>query len=238
MATYKEINHDSSTTLSDFYDSITDPDGGFSVLVAAALGGSTNGVRADYDAGNNLMFFRETIASFTSETTLSLRARVDFSGLSNSSGIVPIGGIGLDDNASSNDPFGFLFVFSGTTTIEVSAYYHSDSGGQTSIAGAISIPTDEDVCLLIQATKETADGNADGEAEFFVNGVSQGSVSNADNFNNFGIFDRAHCGFSSQNATLSGTFDYDEFLLDDTITALCGAAVFSGYDLVLGGGQL
>lgn len=234
MATYKEINHDSSTILSDFYDSITDPDGGFSVLAAANLGSSTNGVRADYDAGNNLMFFRETIASFTTETTLSWRIRVNFSNLSNSSGIVSICAITLDDTSGS-DPFGFTFRWNGSGTIQVSAFYLSDSGGTTSIVSDVSMSINSDVCLLIQATKETADGNADGEAEFFIDAVSQGSISDADNFNNFGVFDRVHCGFSSQNSTISGTFDYDEFLLDDTIAALCGAAAvntfrFLGFD--------
>lgn len=236
MATYKEINHDSSTTIGDFYDSVTDPDGSISVLVAAALGGSTNGVRMDYDAGNNLTFMRETIASFTTETTLSWRVRVNFANLSNSAGIVNIFLFMLDDISTSNDPFKFTAQFNGTSTIEVRVSYFSDSGGNQNF-DLVSVPTSGDVCLLIQATKETADGNADGEVEWFLNGVSQDSVSNVDNFNNFGIFDRCHIGFASQNSTISGTMDYDEFLLDDAITALCGTPAFSGYDLVLGGGQ-
>ncbi len=223
MATHKEINHDSSTTIGDFYDSVTDPDGSISVTAAAELGDSTNGVRMDYDAGNNLTFLRETIASFTTETTLSWRVRVDFANLSNSSGTVTIFLFMLDDTPTSNDPFRFTARFNGTSTIEVQAAYFSDSGGFQAFDW-VSVPTSGDVCLLIQATKETADGNADGEVEWFLDGASQDSVSNVDNFNNFGIFDRCHISFSSQNGTLSGTMDYDEFLLDDAITALCGAA--------------
>ena len=51
MTTVIEINHDSSTTIGDFYDNVTDADGAVTVTPVAQLNGSVNGLDVDYDAG-------------------------------------------------------------------------------------------------------------------------------------------------------------------------------------------
>lgn len=236
MATHKEINHDGSTTLSDHYDTIVDTSGGLSVIGGAALGGSALGVRADFDAGTSLMLVRDAIASYSGKTELTWRLMVDFANLSNSSGNQLIFGAKLDDAPTVQDAFSITISFNGTSTIAATALYYDDLNGLTDFV-TVNIPTSGEICLEIRATKETADGNNDGEVEFFVDGVSKGSVSSAQNFNNFDIFDRATISFSSQNATLSGTMDYDEWILDDSAIADVGCSTIPNFNYVLGGGQ-
>ena len=53
MATVKEINHDSSTTLTVHYDTVSDTDGKLSAGAAGALSSSTYGVICDFDTSSS-----------------------------------------------------------------------------------------------------------------------------------------------------------------------------------------
>jgi len=86
MTTVKEINHDSSTVLSDFYSSITDPNGAVSVTVASALLSSTNGVEIDFDAGAGSPLLRETFTAL-SGNDLRWRFVINLANCSNSSSV-------------------------------------------------------------------------------------------------------------------------------------------------------
>ncbi|KKK72721.1 hypothetical protein LCGC14_2901050 [marine sediment metagenome] len=239
MATVKEINHDSSTVLANFYtDTIIDADGRATVTVGSALNGSTNGVNLDYDtAGTSNVILVETFAALTGND-LRLRFRIDWSNVS----VIPANErffIDLEDSVG-NDIFRVEIASDGIGGfVEIFAQYWSDSSaGLVSIGANQAISDNSELCIGLRAIKETADTNADGEVELFVSGVSVLSISNADNFNRFG--NQVARVLVRWNNASGGVGDiyYDEWILDNDNTADLGCAgLFSGYDLIPGGGQ-
>lgn len=223
MATVKEITHDSSTTIGDFYSSVTDIDGAIIVSAAAALGDSVNGVNMDFGAGGNSVLLVESFTALIG-TDFRWRLRLNFANVSN------FGGMFVQFELETTASMVFRIFINATT---ISLQYHSDSGGSTNIDSYTLNKTDE-ICIDVRAIRETADGNADGEIELFENGVSKISVSNLDNFIrwNLGI-DNCEIVFQS-GGSVAGNLYYDEWILsDDSAIPLCE---FGGYNLVLGGG--
>jgi len=236
MSTVKEINHDSSTTIGDHYDSVTDVDGRATVTVVAALNGSTNGVNFDYDtAGSNTVILIEAFTALTGND-LRFRFRVDWSNVS----AIPTNTrffIDLEDSVGNDI---FRVEFGGGGGLNVFARYWSDgSAGLVTVGTAQSVSDSTELCVELRAIKETADTNADGEVELLVNGSSVQSISNADNFNRFGTqVEQTLVRFILGTAGAGDLF-YDEWILDDDNTADLGCGgLFSGYNLVLGGGQV
>ena len=207
MTTIKEIDHDSSTTLSDFYSSISDSDGAMTVTPGAALGGSTNGLNFDYDAGGSTVTLSESISS-TTPSEMRFRVRADFDNAANSgsSGFLIIAA-----SLAGSTKVGLQIEGDGSTGFTIRGTYRDDVLGLETVA-EISLPSG-DFCAEMALTRESSDGAADGTAEFFVNGVSQGSVSNVENFNNFTIDNIRVIAQSS--AGFTGTCKLDEFLLTD-----------------------
>jgi hypothetical protein len=226
MTTLQEITHDSSTTLSDFYSSITDPDGAITVTPTAALGGSTNGLLIDNDAGAAFMDIAESVANvpISGGSGIRFRCRIDISGLSNSGGSDYLCTLEVTGNTDGDTLLQFNIYGDGATGFDLQAKYRRDVvpflsqlGSNVSISGG-------DLCLEFRGVRESADGNADGEVEFFVNGISQSSLSNVENFNRFDDFDTVHLYFDSP-ASLSGSWKYDEYIITDVPgTGLCVAA--------------
>lgn len=228
MATVKEINHDSSTTLADHYtDLVTDTDGAVTVTTGAALNSTTNGVSTDMDAGAATIFLGE-LFSTTTPAGVRYRIRLDLDGLTNSNNssdfltFIEISGGGLPPSADTR--IGFSIDGDGSTGFTVTAYIRQDTEPTLrAITTAKAMPS-SDTCLEIRAVRETADGNDDGIAEFFINGVSQGSITDVQNFNSFN-FDVALVETDSSSADLTGTFKYDEWLLTDVPgTSLCATS--------------
>jgi hypothetical protein len=221
MATLKEITHDSSTTLSDFYNTIFDPDGAYTVTPAAALNGTTNGVEADYDAGTQNARIEESFASIV-VTQFRWRFRVDLDGMSNAASSSDCIDILLTDGGTAS--YVFEIVGDGVDGFELQSRWFSDSGGDTQLGINVALPSG-DVCIECKAIRETTDGDADGVIEFFINGASQASISNADNFNKFSV-DESFIRIRSNVAAFTGTLKYDEFLLTDVAgTSLCAATL-------------
>ncbi len=230
MATIKEINHDSSTTLSDFYSTIFDPDGAYTVTPTAALNGTTNGVEADYDAGIQNARIEEGYTTSTND--FRWRFRLDLDGITNGSSSSAL--CNIDLTAAGLAIIEFDLIGDGASDFELKCSYNSDGSGLTQVGSNVVFPAGS-VCIECRGVKESSDGAADGQIEFYINGISQASISNADNFNSFGI-DEVLFRIRSNVAAFTGTLKYDEFILDDDNTVSLGCG-FSGYDLVLGGGQ-
>ncbi len=233
MTTIKEITHDSSTTLSDFYGTITDVDGAVTVTSASALGGSTNGLSIDYDAGSNLAQVEDTFSSTTPSTARG-RARVNLDGLTNNNTSSDQAAEVLfaePGGAGGDTLIGLKVNGDGATGFEVRFFGFAD--GANIDIGNFALPSG-DVCLEMAITRESSDGANDGTAEGFINGVSQGTQSNVENFNHF-QFGQAVVFVSTNDTDFTGTCKLDEFILtNNSGDSLCP---FSGFDLVLGGGQ-
>jgi hypothetical protein len=226
MATVEEKNHDSSTTVGDHYDTINDPDGAASVIAGAALDGSTYGLRADYDAGTNGFQLSDSLTFSADELTLRVLLKFDnLTGLNNNNAI---GAVALRD--SSPVTFIFDIVFTSTTggAIEAKAGYRSDSGATLVFTSNYSVPTTGEVCVEIRAVKETADTNADGILKFYIDSVLKEEITNADNFNNFNNIDQTYYNFNSNVSAFGGSFDLDEWILDDSASASLGCSSVSG----------
>lgn len=246
MTTVKEINHDSSTTIGDHYDTVTDPDGSLSVSAGAALNSSTYGVDCDLDQGTSTITLLEAFTALSGNDFRS-RCRFDLSNCVN-------GGPGTTQfvirlvyelgGGAGADLFEVRIDGETDGTYGTSLFNWSDgSASLESIdASSVVISGDSEVCIDLRCVRETADGNADGELEFFVNGSSKVNVSNLDNYNRWvvgGGLAQIHVSFGNTTADFSGHIYFDEWLLDDdSTTALC-SYVFSGYNLVASsGGQL
>jgi hypothetical protein len=213
MATLKEITHDSSTTLSDFYTTgIINPGGVVSVTPAAALGGSVNGVSRDFDAGTGAAVLDER--SFSSSTELRFRARIDISNSVNSnSGQSQVVYLTIGEGVGFFTLYAFLLdANAGDSGFTIRFQYWSDVTGLTELTN-VAMPSG-DTCLELRAVSETAPGANDGQVEAYINGVSQASLSDVQNealgFDVDGI--RVVCRGS---ANLSGTVEYDELIITD-----------------------
>lgn len=236
MATVKEINHDGSTTLSDHYTTtITDPDGAATVIPGAALSGSTNGVNIDFDAGTNFITLEEDFTALTG-TDFRWRFRLDFSNMAwTGAGASTLVQFFL--RAGASDVFRIVWQRTISVLRIASLAYYSDSGGITVLGGSINFPDSGDTCVELRGIRETADGNVDGEVELFINGISQASHSNLDNFIRFNLgISRFRLQWGSGDADDTGNLYYDEMILDNVGTADLGCNVFTGYNLVQGGG--
>ncbi|MCK5641313.1 MAG: hypothetical protein KAJ19_10965 [Gammaproteobacteria bacterium] len=234
MATVKEINHDSSTTLSDFYSTISNPDGAITVTPGAQLNGSTNGLDIDYDAGTNNANIRETFTAIATDE-FRIRFYIDLGqGINRASGIATFFSHSIRDLGGGKAFGQLLLQFDGSANIEADLFYDQDVGARQNI-GLVSITKDIH-CIEYRVKRESSGSAADGEVEFFIDGVSQGSVLTVENFNIWANVDD-HRIEILDTTTVTGKLFYDEFILDGDDTADLGCDLFSGYDLVLGGGQ-
>lgn len=229
MATVHEIDHDSSTTIGDFYDTVTDPNGAFTVTPTAALNGTTNGVLIDYDAGASIPILRDSFTALTG-TDLRFRIRLKLSAFSTTAVINTVAAQFDLRNNSDIMVFQFSLTSDGSNGFLVEAFSSDDNANIESISGSgEAVSSSDEICLEIRAIRETADGNADGIAEFYIDGVSQGSLSDIDNFNrwNDGL-DTVRNRFLSNNPAFTDDLYYDEWILDDdNAVSLCPVA-FTG----------
>lgn len=77
-------------------------------------------------------------------------------------------------------------------------------------------------CIEFATTRESVMAAADGTLELWIDGVSQGSVSNVQNFANYNAINSRQILISSADTAPSGEIIIDEMIIDDAIsTALC-----------------
>ncbi len=229
MATIKEINHDSSTTLSDHYGSITDPDGAVTVTTGAALKSSTNGIDANYDAGGNIASLVETFAFSANEFRWRVIIKLDNLV---SAGTTNVADFFLEDS-SGGDEFRINITSLVGSLYEATAQYNRDVGGIINLATA-AIPSTGEVCMEIRAIRESGASAADGEVEFFIDGVSIGEVTTVENFTQFAQIAQTRIRFNSNFADLSGDLFYDQWILDDDADAALGCGADESGTYIIG----
>jgi hypothetical protein len=235
MTTAKEINHDSSTTIGNHYTTVTDVDGAIAVNGTAALAGSTYGVEMDYDAGANNVTLKEPV-SLAAATEFRMRFRVDLTPVAYTGAGVNAVIIELQDSGTGRYLFQTVIKFTGSV-FTLDGSYDDDDGGFAGIAGNHPLSANK-FCIELAATRETADGNADGTLAYYVNGQlsDMGILTGIANFNIWSGLDEVEVRFLSADALVTGSIYYDEWILDDDSDANL-SCVFTGYDLVIGGGQ-
>ncbi len=236
MATIKEINHDSSQTLSVHYDTIVDTGSRLTVTNGSALSGSTNGI----DASQTNNTDSTLLEAFTaiSGTEFRLRFRIDLSNLTVSGSQQFFKS--MLRNTASTDKHGIVINALVSGNFNISGRYIDDPiGPRITDTKIFTQPISDPICVELRAIRETADGNNDGIVEFIVDGISIDLITNAQNFNAWtsgGNMDEVFNNFRG-SINFSGNFYFDEWILDDDDAADLGCPpLFSGYDLVLGGG--
>lgn len=232
MATVQEINHDASTVVTNSYTAgVSDPDGGATIIAGAALGGSTYGLNIDFDAGTNFITLTEGFS--TTGNNFRMRFKVDFSNVSGSHSDMFV----VRLRKSTTQIFRFIIRSGSPLTIQIQ--YLSDSTGMTAISPDITgVSATSELCCELRVIRETNSSSGDGEVEVFINGISRLSVANLDNFTAFGAGpDDMQLVCNSFDAGTTGDLYFDEWILDDNDTANLGCNVFSGYNLIQGGGK-
>jgi hypothetical protein len=240
MATIQEINHDSSTTLTDHYDgSITDTDGAITITPASRLDLSTNGLNMDYDAGSADAIVEQNI-TFSSDD-FRYRFRIKLDGVTNNNSGTEICVVALYTGSSTVFQVK-INANSGDSGFNVTAFYRDTTGkGGSNIqvgSGSDAISSTGEVCIQLRAIRESASPGSDGEVQLYIEGSSVQSISNAENRALFATIDKVRIDFDSTSVNVTGDLFYDQFLLDDdnTLATMCTAATDS-FALIAGGGQ-
>ena len=229
MATVNEITHDAGGAVTDYW---TPPGGtaGLSITVAAALGGSVEGLEIDETslAGGSTLL-RDSFATLTGND-LRMRCRVNFDNATQP------GGVGsaraflfqVEDTTRANAEIGIQENNASADTWDVEFFVREDGQipPQTQIGATTTITGD--TCLELRVVRATTNVSLDGVAEAYINGVSIGTDITLDNFDIWASDppDRFELTIV-QDANWGGTVYVDEFILDDdSTTALC-VAVFA-----------
>jgi hypothetical protein len=229
MATLHDINHDAGGNPTDFWDSETDPSAAISVGAAGGLNSTANGLIFDLTVSDT----QRVDSVFTPPGSNEYRYRSYFDPNGNTTfdaggqlawGVEEAGGVVM---------IGFAYSVSGSN-LRIIAQYGTDSG-QTTFS-TIPTVTDAPHCVEMRIKRAANSSSGDGEATWYLDGIEQDAVTGIDNFNTYSNTDAVY----AENANVGAAdFYFDEiFITDDADTALgCAPAVFSGYDLVIGGGQ-
>lgn len=230
MATIKEINHDSSQVLADFYDTVSNPGGVMTITSAAALRGSIYGINISADGADPHLITPLTVAS----SDFRWRFVIKLNGITNNNAGVKFFQLRLDGVPGTVFEIG-IFANGGDSGFNIVVSIDQDGkGGNATLAG--TLPSSGETCIELRAIKETGAATNDGEAELFVNGVSQDSDLTINNNTVFATIDELRIDLLG-DPDISGDLFYDEWILDDDNTVDLGCGDFVGYDLVIGGGQ-
>jgi hypothetical protein len=239
MATLHDINHNAGGTPLTFWDNESDVSGGVSVGAAGGLDGTANGLIIDTTVADTMNVW----SVYTPPGSNEIRGKIFFDTNGNDAAgsnfdifIFGIGDGAFDvTTALIRIRLEFDWFFSGD--MELTVFYRENSGHTGHSAGVIVV-TDDPHCLEFIVIRGASN---DAEVTFWYDGVDQGTDTG---FSNDGIFDSTDriyvTGDPSGNGFGVNDAYIDEiFVTDDASSSLdCSpATTFSGYDLVLGGGQ-
>lgn len=210
------------------YDSGADGDRIF-ISANAGLNGTAEGIEIDQtgSAGGGGAF--EVHAGGSPATIWRLGFRFDLNTLSISSG-GELGRIIFLDGVSGSWS-GILLKNSGSGVF-ISAEVDADAGSPTYVVDTGPFGSGEFTYELVIEKASTAIAN-DGKLTSFVNSIQANQTTGLDIFTGFEDMRDLHADEGVGSGSLSGICYLDEIIFRDDSTPI----FFSGYDLVLGGGQ-
>lgn len=242
MTTLEDINHDSGPPVSNHWTTVTDPGGRLSITGVAALDGTANGLQIDFSSTNNADVIEPYTPPGSNELRLRFRYDPNTPATPSVSSATLVRVVLSEDGTVFGDLLGRISIGKNVAPgSELQAFFvfGDDSTPLGSTAGN-SIITDEPHCFEMVFKRAVSAVSNDGSYDFLIDSVSQFSDATVDNYDLFPTIDNIWVRADVMEVAMSGTDTYiDEFLLTDVEgVGLCAAAAFSGYDLVLGGGQL
>lgn len=228
MATIETITHDSGSPVSAHYTgTIVDVGGRASITVGAALNSSVEGLQIAMGNGNSLSMLESTTAPSTDKIGFTVYFDPNSAGVPTSgSDEISIGirgGVSLRDQAvvvaelnSSGDAYTVRgqIIDDGATQQATSSYTITDAPHK----------------LQVISTRATGASDNNGSFTLYVDDVAKETVTGLDLYANWLTSLRFRV-FATASSTTSGNVYVDELLYEDL------PVTFSGYDLVLGGGQ-
>lgn len=241
MAEVWHITHDANDWSE--YDSGVPPGGSKVALsVASALGGSVYGLAVDVTASGISDIEKDISGISDSATTVRFGFRLNLNGIVlTASSAETLFFLKPGPGESFSDGIWLRENGSGGFNIEVNTV--DDDTSDRDINSA-TLPNG-DITIEVVWDKPASTSSNDGVCTIYVNGVSSASVTTLDNFDNFEVLTGSpspdnnfvlNLGESGGGAD-SGTLYLDEFIIRDDNTPIYPVPGFSGYDLVLSGGQ-
>ncbi len=229
MAQIIHITHDDGTFSE--YDSA--PSSRLTVEVAAGLNSTAEGLERNNtgSAGDGQV----AINLSTATTVFRLGYYIDLNTFS------PNSGQGSDLVYLQGDSAGYTFfteLRDDGSGIFFRVRTQEDDFGEVNLSTtAGGLPSGE-VTVEVVWTKASSAVANDGVCEILINSIQANIVSNLDMFNSWADIAASLTALiiSTDGYTGSGTFYYDEIIIRDDSTSIF--PVFSGFDLVIGGGQV
>jgi hypothetical protein len=231
MATLADINHDSGPPLLDHWDSGSATR--FTVTVSAALNSTVEGLESAYSASADNQLKKAFVAS-TDEVALSFY--FDPNGAGTPTSDRTLLALGVSTDGSTNPKLADFIITKKKTSgdIEVSMEYGFDPSNTGGTGTPFTI-SDAPHLFEIHAKRATSSVSSDGFYKYYLDSVLKNSLTGIDNYDTFITMDSVFALFGRlESAMGTGTVLYlDEILLTDALPIVA----FTGYDLVLGGGQ-
>lgn len=205
MAVIFEANHDSSTTITDFYAGSSGDD--ITIAPAAALGGTTNGLNILIDDTTVDYAYTASLNSRTNQ--FRIRFYLDVRGLT----LGGLAGIFSFRNVSTDIGFIRLNYTGGNFYLGFCAY--KDGGGYSNTDPALT----NDVHYVEACfTRATTISSADGRIDIAIDGVTKTPVTGIDNYDTWEKLDVMRVGFGLVHtfpASTSGNIYIDEIVVND-----------------------
>lgn len=242
MSTHKDVNFNTGTVATWFDSILLDTDGNFSLTVGSALKGSAKGLRVQFSNSNlsqgltnmsvpvsdelrMVFWFDASNVAVVNSDHQIFECRIRHSG---SKSLIKID-ISTDSIGGSDD-----------YKLDAFSFVDNDISEQTLINDLKINDTLSVVhCVDIRIVQESSSSGNDGVLEIHVDGVQQFISTIVQNFSAFDSIDNLHFIGGAVTSDLSGFLSFDEWLVDDDdqVDLGCDPLGFSGYSLVLGGGQ-
>lgn len=207
----------------------------FSLSAGSALGGTAYGLLWGSGTGTHHKLDFNIVTTSVAEIRIAFRINIDTFAMS-TNGFHNIFEVTKDGATETQVCYLGLKEVSGG--IRPNMEVRIDSGASISVTSPSVMPIG-DATLECRLKKATGISANDGEAEVFVNGVSVISDVTLDIFSRMIVASttRVHLIADGGAGGTPGNYDVDEFYYRDDTTPIYPVIPFSGYDLVLGGGQ-
>lgn len=239
MATLHDINHNAGGTPLTFWDNESDASGGVSVGAAGGLDGTANGLIIDTTVADTMNVW----SVYTPPGSNEIRGKIFFDTNGNDAAgtNVDVFIFGIGDGAFDVTTalirirLEFDWFLSGDMELTV---FYGITAGHAGHSMGVLVVTDAPHCIEFSVVRGTS---SDGSVTVWYDGVDQGTDVGISNDFKFDNADRIYVTGSPLDTGFGVNDAYiDEiFVTDDAGDSLgCSPATnFSGYDLVLGGGQ-
>jgi hypothetical protein len=210
------INHDTSTNLTDATNYTGSSGADISIAPAAALNGTTNGLNILIDDLTADVAWKDVTAN--SSGKVRARFRIDPNTITMATGTDEMV-ISLQTSAYAAIVYAYLrYVTTGGYRLKIATVSATGERAPTSVV--IPAPNDGEHYIEFMVTRSSADGVADGRLDWWIDGNVQTAITDIDNYTEFPNFGRVKVGNIGPGAGTNGTIFLDELKINTTGVAI------------------